>query len=206
MKKMILALLIILGSLSASAKNWIVVNSGYTFSPASLTIDEGDDVTFTLESTHDAAEVSQAVWNSNGNSPIIGFSVPYGGGFVASTELPVGTHFYVCVPHASMGMKGKIIVQPVSGLEKVKSGDSIQVYPNPAKSWLGVQCQFPVSVSLEIKLFNLEGKLVQLLLARTPVGPSFQKEFDLGLKVVPGVYVLQIAAGEKVSHRKVVVI
>jgi len=206
MKKIILALLLATFCLNSYSKTWSIVNSGNTFSPSTLTINQGDDVNFVISSAHDAVEVNQTVWNANGNSPETGFSVSFGGGNVTSTQLTVGTHYYVCTPHASLGMKGKIIVQPIAGLDETKSQNDIFIYPNPVIDYLNVQSVSPELNQLEIKLFNLEGKMLKVLFAKTGVTGPFLKSFNLASETGPGVYFIQITVGEKKSFRKVVVL
>lgn len=110
--KILLSLLLIVSWSAAYSKTWTVINSGLTFSPASLTIALGDTVSFVVASTHDAREVSQTTWNSNDITPLSGgFQTPDGGGLVLPAKLAAGTHYYVCSHHASFGMKGTIIVQ-----------------------------------------------------------------------------------------------
>lgn len=89
-----------------------ITASGFTFSPASITIANGDSVNFSIASSHNVVEVSFATWSASGSTPLVGgFSLPYGGGLLtSSTGLTLGTHYYVCTPHAGMGMKGIIIV------------------------------------------------------------------------------------------------
>lgn len=206
MEKIILALLLATFSLNGYSKTWSVVNSGNTFSPSTLTINQGDDVNFVISSAHDAVEVSQTVWNANGNSPGTGFSVSFGGGNVSTLELTVGTHYYVCTPHASLGMKGKIIVMPIAGIEENKTQDEFLIYPNPVIDYLNVQFFSPELNMLEIKLFNLDGKMLKVLVAKTGVTGPFLKSFNLASETVPGVYFIQITVGEKKSFRKVVVL
>src|ERR1035437_5829805 len=79
-----------------------IVNSGFTFSPASVTINTGDSIKFVLASAHDIVEVSQTTWNASGNTPLSGgFTTPFGGGLVLPAGLAAGTHYFVCSPHAS---------------------------------------------------------------------------------------------------------
>ncbi len=86
-----------------------ITSSGFTFSPPVDTITVGDTVNFALASIHNAVEVSQSTWNANDTTRLPGgFGVPFGGGQVVS--IPLGTHFFVCQAHASMGMKGIITV------------------------------------------------------------------------------------------------
>lgn len=114
MKSKILLTLILLSlSLTGFSTVWTVTNSGNTFSPANTTVTVGDTVNFTIATMHDVIEVTQATWNANGNTPLSGgFQTPFGGGMVYSATLTVGTHYFVCSPHAYLGMKGTIIVQP----------------------------------------------------------------------------------------------
>lgn len=89
-------------------QTYTVVSSGFTFSPATITVHAGDTIQFNLSSIHNAVEVSQATWNANGTTSNGGFSLPFGGGALVLVD--TGTYYYVCQVHASMGMKGMIIV------------------------------------------------------------------------------------------------
>jgi plastocyanin len=110
-----------------------ITNVGFTFNPASLTIEAGDNVSFVLEAMNNAVEVSQATWNANGTTALPGgFSVPFGGGELLPAQLPVGTHYYVCTNHASSGMKGVIIVGTATGIDESLGQVDISIFPNPA--------------------------------------------------------------------------
>lgn len=112
MKKITFLLLLLFTSLAGFSTIWTITNSGNSFTPASITINLGDSVNFVLGTSHNASEVSQTTWNANGNIPLSGgFETAFGGGIVLPAQLGVGTHYYVCTPHASVGMKGVIIVQ-----------------------------------------------------------------------------------------------
>ena len=132
--KTILSLLTLFLSVSNSfSTSWIITNSGNTFSPSSLTIVVGDDVTFNLETLHNALEVSQATWNANGTTMLAGgFQTGFGGGQIQASQLGVGTHYYVCTTHASQGMKGTIIVQNVTEIEDNILPAGFSIYPNPS--------------------------------------------------------------------------
>jgi plastocyanin len=92
----------------APAQTFTITTVGFTFSPATLTISAGDTVNFSLPSDHDAVEVSKATWDANGTTSNGGFSIPFGGG--SHTFAQPGAYYYVCAAHASLGMKGTIIV------------------------------------------------------------------------------------------------
>ncbi len=110
-RKSILSLLLFSKSLIGFCTVWTVNNSGSTFSPATLTISPGDSVNFILASIHNAVEVDQSTWNSNGSAALSGgFQTPFSGGMVLPAQLATGTHYYVCTNHVSGGMKGTIIV------------------------------------------------------------------------------------------------
>ena len=115
MKTLILTLTLAIAASFAFGTSVTVTNSGNSFSPDTLVITYGDSVFFDLASAHNAIEVSQSTWIVNGNSPLTGgFQTSYGGGYVLPSQLAVGTYYYVCSPHASMGMKGVIIVNSCS--------------------------------------------------------------------------------------------
>jgi plastocyanin len=140
MKKIVSLLFLFLFTVAyVSAKNEII-NVGLTFSPSTLTIVPGENVTFTLESAHNAVEVSKATWDANGATPLPGgFSVGFGGGEVLPAQLPNGTHWYVCSPHASSGMKGIIIVGTPTGIEETRGLIDVSVFPNPASDLITVK-------------------------------------------------------------------
>src|SRR5208283_1669697 len=122
-----------LSSSSFSAKH-TVTNSGFIFSPDTITIHLGDTVIFSLASIHTAREVSQATWNVNGNTSDGGFDTPLGGGTVIPAH--TGTYYYVCAIHYSIGMKGTItVVSPTEVRDPRQTIPSeyslIQNYPNP---------------------------------------------------------------------------
>ena len=111
--KSLLTLLLITVSTSAFCTIWTINTSGFTYTPATTNILFGDTVVFTIGGSHDAREVSLTTWNANGNTPLPGgFQTAFGGGMVLPAQLAVGTHYFVCTPHASFGMKGTIVVSP----------------------------------------------------------------------------------------------
>ena len=96
------------------------------FSPSDLTINQGDTVYFENLSTHNAVEVSEETYNSDGTASNGGFEL-YSDGYVVFEE--VGTHYYVCTPHVQMGMKGTITVQgnPIQGQWYADIGDYLEI-------------------------------------------------------------------------------
>jgi len=183
------------------------LNIGITFSPSTLTINQGDVVTFTLNSIlHNAIEVSQATYTADGITPLSGgFSVPFGATSFSVGQLSVGTHYYVCENHVTLGMKGIIIVQGTLAVPETNLQKEVLIYPNPAKDYLTVQYNPSGSDVIELKLFDLQGKLVNVLLQKTQVSGLFTGRFLLNTISAPGVYVIQISTGDKNSYQKVVI-
>jgi plastocyanin len=139
--KILLSIALLFIFISGYSIKWTVTNSGFSFSPATLTITEGDSVLFSLGSIHNAVEVSLASWNADEASPLAGgFDEPLGGGLVLPAQLSVGTHYYVCTVHvATTGMKGTIIVNTSTGITDNYLQPDLQVYPNPAYNLLTVK-------------------------------------------------------------------
>jgi plastocyanin len=159
LQKSFIALMMIISTISASATVWNVGNSGFNFSPATITINLGDTVIFNLAGNHNAIEVSQATWNSNGNTSNGGFSMPFGGGTFIPNQ--VKTYYYVCSPHASSGMKGQIIVNSSTGLPFEPSLTSVlTASPNPANSSTVIRFGKLNNLSNQLNVFDITGKLV----------------------------------------------
>jgi len=139
---------------------WTITNSDFTFSPDTIIIVYGDDVDFSLASIHSVVEVSEATWDANGNSPLAsGFSLPLGGGTVSMDLLTVGTHWYVCNPHASLGMKGVIIVEEATGITESPPEVHISFYPNPAFDYITIRSGEDM-VGSPYSFTDLTGKLI----------------------------------------------
>jgi len=68
-------------------------------------------VSFELAGNHNAREVDQATYDAKGTVALEGgFDLPLGGG-VAGPFDEAGMHYFVCTPHAGLGMVGTITVE-----------------------------------------------------------------------------------------------
>ncbi len=206
MKKILLTLFLFSLASTGFSKTWTILSSGMTFSPATVTINQGDSVKFTLDASHNAVEVSQTVWNANGTTSNNGFSIPFGGGTVIPAKLAVGTHYYVCTPHASLGMKGKIVVQAATGVLETKTESSFIVYPNPIVDHLNVQLNLTEATLVEIELFDLQGKQIGILMPQTPLVGSHVQSVYLPGNLIPGVYLVRLNTGNRTNFQKVVIL
>jgi plastocyanin len=131
MKRLYFLSIIFLSSFQLFASQVQIINSGFTFSSNAVIINNVDSVDFVLASMHNAVEVSKATWDANGNTPLQGgFQVSFGGGWVLPAQLSVGIHYYVCAPHASLGMKGTITVQAATFVPNLQSNTEYKAFTN----------------------------------------------------------------------------
>jgi len=166
--------------------------------PDNIAIVEGDSVMFTLESTHNVVEVSQATWVANGNTPLPGFSLPFGGGLLLSAQLTAGIHYYVCGPHASGGMKGIINVQSTSGISENQS--VVSVYPNPSSRMIQFELSgFQIDKSNSLHVYNLQG-------AKMYEAAVSNEKFNVDLSNLSGgIYFVKIFDGEAILTKKIMI-
>ncbi len=179
-----------------------ISNSGTSFTPSSVTIFFGDSIVFSLSGEHDAREVSQATWNANGNTALSGgFQTPFGGGMVLPAKLGVGTHYYVCTPHASIGMKATIIVQNVvTGLQDNPLSEGATIFPNPSTGKFFISHSgLLYSKAATAEVFSLKGEAI----FKTSLTNS-TTEIDLS-HYSPGVYLVKLGNSEAVLTRKILV-
>ena len=179
----------------------VVNNSGFTFSPSTITIDFGDSVNFVIAGNHDAREVGQTVWNSNGNTALSGgFQTSFGGGMILPGQLGVGTHYYVCTPHASSGMKGTIVVQSPTGISKNVQSSAILIFPNPSNGMFQIEMEdFNDANKCKIEVFNILGAII----FQTEI-KSLKFEIDLSNNL-KGVYFIKISDGITIRTKKVII-
>ena len=134
-----------------------ITQSNFSFNPNVLTVTAGTEITVTLGSPHTFTQVSQATWNANGSTPLPGGFNFNAGTHQLTLDIP-GTYYYVCVPHAGMGMKGQIIVESNTGIVDGSTPVTFTIAPNPANDLLTVTAD-PSKASV-VKLMDLSGREV----------------------------------------------
>jgi plastocyanin len=180
-------LLLLLAGKISLASSYKIVSAGFTFSPATLTINPGDEVQFELGGSHNAVQVSKATWDANGSTSNGGFGVPFSGGKVVLTT--PGTYYYVCSPHASMGMKGIITVAGVTGIQEKSNikGNLLSVFPNPATDFFNLSIEVPATSMVGVDLLDITGRKVRSLVSSKFATGDYTLRFPLeGL--IPGRY------------------
>lgn len=184
------------------ATRYTVTNVGTSFSPSSLTIKAGDTVIFSLSNEHNAVEVSLATYNSNGNTSNGGFSVTYGGGTVIMRN--PGTYYYVCQPHAQVGMKGVITVQAALGIDS-PSGNitTLDVQTNSAARDIRLKYQLQSKTKVTIELVNSSGVCVAILESGYKDAGLQEETYVMDKPFSSGLYFVILRCGNQIFSDKV---
>ena len=169
--------------------------SGFTFSPAEVTVEIGDTVFFNGSNLHPVLEVSQETWNANETTALPGgFSFPSGVGKIAFDA--AGTHYYVCTNHASLGMKGTINVTEPSSVKTITGSVGFSLYPVPLTgSNLNIRFNDNTNENVDISVYNIIG-MELLQLKNQPVSQGLMLDCS---QLAKGAYLLQIKQGEHYS-------
>jgi hypothetical protein len=109
---------------------------------------------------------------------------------------------WMCVPlDESWGLDGKSWVNSclvtAKGSELILTGFSVQ--PNPASNYLTLNLDFPNTKSMDLFVYNTEGKLIKQLYI-----PSNHQQLDISISDFPsGLYFLKVSDG-KLSSTKII--
>jgi plastocyanin len=190
--KILLSLLlaVLLDSL-AYANTVVITNSGNTFTPSEITIELGDTILFDITSYHNAVEVNQSIWDANGTTPNGGFNIDFGGGELVLNN--PGTYYYVCTPHASLGMKGIITVTSIvtsseqdAAIESNSNG-ILNVYPNPLSDMMYLSFTVNKQSGINIDILDITGSTTQILVDGQYETGTYTETVNLG-NLRPGRY------------------
>jgi len=195
---------IVVASTPALAGKFTITTPGTFFSPNTVTMTVGDTIVFTISNTHNAVEVSQATWNTSGTSPLAG-GFSFGVGSHTLTGLTAGTHYYVCQPHVGFGMKGTIVVNPVTGVDDIvtlvpQRFELGQNYPNPFNPSTSISFSVAQTSYTEIAVYDALGRLMKTLVAGTVTAGGHETTWDgtdeKGEAAGTGAYFIVMSAGE----------
>jgi len=177
-----------------------VNNSSNTFTPDEISINQGDTVKFSIGGIHNVVEVSQQTWEANEATSNGGFTLDFGGGVLVFNT--PGTYYYVCEPHASVGMKGIIEVSPISALPGIGKSREIflNAYPNPISEQLSLEFSIAEPTTLHIELFDITGRRVRNLINNEYSAGNHTETIDLR-DLKPGKYFIhyQTKSGSEVK-------
>lgn len=136
-----------------------VTASGMSFSPANVTINVGDTVRWTNTSGTHNVNATTATFPSNPES----FGNSLGTGWVFKHKFTIaGTYLYHCDQHFGSGMSGSVtVIDPTAGIANINNSENtIKVYPIPASKELTVELGNYDGSSLNIIIYDLNGKEV----------------------------------------------
>ena len=202
MKRFLLSILFASIGLTGFCTTWVVTTPGFEFSPATITIALGDSVRFTIGGIHRVEEVSEAVWNANGSTPLPGFNTPFGGALILPAQLTEGTHWYVCVPHASGGMKGRIIVQNTTGIRHQPTASALKLFPNPSNGVFQLELDKGTPASyVQLDVYDIQGTKVY---AARNLEQQSVHEIDL-TSLSKGLYTIRISDGVVLYSNRLVI-
>ncbi len=150
---------------TAFATKYTITSPGMVFSPSTLTARVGDTILFAVSATHTATQVSQNTWNSNGTTVLPGgFDYNPGNHEYVIKPSDVGTIYYICVPHVTMGMKGRIFVEDALGVEPaVAATAQLKVFPTLTTEGETLTIEFPEAKLIQVEILNMLGVKISSL-------------------------------------------
>lgn len=205
MKKIYFTLLSIAIMASLKAASYTITPSGTTWSPATLTVNIGDEITIQGSSLHPAVEVDQSTWTANGTTSLsTGWGVKTADyTFTITTN---NTIYFVCQVHASMGMKGQIIVAGTGVNEITTAVQSLNVFPNPAQSQLNVKFNLTESSVLNADLVNINGQHIMTLINDLNLAAGdYNYSFEIPYIIPSGTYFLEVKTENKKSTQTIAI-
>lgn len=120
----------------------------FEFQPPVINAEQGDSLHIVLTpDTHTFTQVSEETWNANGNTPIGLLNIGPGTEETTIALDASGTIFYVCSPHAAMGMKG-IVNVGLTGMRDPERLRTAALYPIPARDRLWFTEPIPGAVDV----------------------------------------------------------
>jgi len=169
-------------------------NAGNTFNPGILNIVVGDIVDWVGASNHNVIEISEADWltnipNSNGGF-WLGLNSPTQAN--SHTFTAVGTYYFICAPHAAMGMKGQIVVTSGVGVEITTATPiAVTLKPNGAGQFVLTGKEMN-----RITVYSLNGQVVK---TESLIATDEQAVLDFSA-MASGTYVAVAETTEGVNH------
>jgi hypothetical protein len=113
-------------------------------------------------------------------------------------------YYYVCSPHASMGMKGTIRVDNSAGLNEINSNDKIglKVFPNPVNNILHIDFTLNDITSGNIQLKDITGKIIYSENLNSVIG---ENSISIDLSALkPGYYFMILKRGKESFTEKII--
>ena len=154
----------------------------FAYLPDTAYLTAGDSIHFDpTGGLHNMTQTELPAWLINQAISNGGFDTAIGVDttFVIDTA---GTYYFVCLPHGYVGMKGVLIVAPLSTSIEEARINELRSYPDPTTGLLNIGPQY-----VRLEVFDLMGN---------PHGVFTGRQIDIsGLK--DGFYLLRIKTGER---------
>jgi len=197
-------LFFVFNNITYAQTTYIVQASDYTFSPSSLTINQGDTVKWVwvngMHTTTSDSTVGVEVWNGPLNQSQQAYSVVFS---------HVGVFHYHCVYHVSLGMKGTITVESPTSVfnqyEKPYNYLLEQNYPNPFNPTTEIKYSIAKSSFVTLVVYNFLGEKVKTLISQKQKAGKYSLVFDFSY-LPSGIYFYHIKAGNFTSTKKMVLL
>ncbi len=143
---------------------------------------------------------------ANDNSFYSGAAAPAPWEFT-HTFTSAGNNPYYCEPHQGMGMTGTIIVTDPVGVqyEEIVANkfELKQNYPNPFNPSTRINYSVPSASFINLKVFDILGNEVALLVNEEKPAGEYQLEFDAS-ELTGGVYFYQLTSNSFVDTKKMI--
>jgi plastocyanin len=190
-------------SATLTAGSFTVTISGTMYDPDLTTVNIGDNVTISASTMHPLVQVDKATWLINGATPMTG-----GWGTKTATYVfnatAADTIYFVCGNHHSLGMKGRIIVQPITGIKDLSVNESgISLYPNPVSSAATLLFnKIDVNKAI-VNVYDITGQMVEKNVLSG--NGSFSRTIDVST-LNNGIYFIAVLEGDNKYVKKFSVI
>lgn len=173
----------------------------FAFTPQLVTINVGESVTWHwVSGTHPTqSDSNPAAWST--------FTLGAGNPTFSKTFTAAGTYPYHCTVHG-FSMSGVITVTAATGINKDQPKNNVlEIYPNPATTYLKIALNSNVSKTHEIKIINAIGKTVKAYTV-TELNLATGTESILNIGSLPaGLYFINLLNNDKIlESRRLVII
>jgi len=154
----------------------------FSYLPDTVYLNAGDSIHFDpTGGLHNMTQTGLPAWLINLAISNGGFDTAIGADttFVIDTA---GTYYFVCLPHGYVGMKGVLIVAPLSTSIEEARINELRSYPDPTTGLLNIGPQYD-----RLEVFDLMGRTHGVFTGR---------QIDLS-DLKDGLYLLQIKIGDQ---------
>lgn len=202
MRKALFTLLLGLAAGFLQAKTVTVTVSSNSFSPSTVTVNEGDIVKWVNSSgTHNVTSGT----NCNNDGKFASSVMSSSGDTFVHKFTDAGSYHYFCTYHCSMGMTGTVIVNRVSGIEQAALvATELVNFPNPFQENTTIQVKATKPLKANLSIFGADGRLInEMKNIQLNAGTN---TFPLELSSSPaGIYIARISAEGIVPQDRILV-